>query len=890
MATVQDIRTGFTAGWLGWALDGRIDLNWQRLGCRELENFIVMPQGPAARRGGSKYIAAQGNEAAAARLIGFVFKREQAYMLEFGANAIRVFKDQGQVVADATDAAIANGTFDSDLAGWTASSVTWGATGVAAFAAGGTLTQAVTVSDPTVELVIRFRVGGWRLLDELSIRVGTSSGGQQVLADQVKTPGWHTVQFTPGSGNTTVYVQFRQVAGTPDLDDVAFFDDEPIEIATDYTQDRLAAISTKQTADVLHLCHAEVWASRLARLGHATWSLTQEPDTGPYFDENTDAAKTLQPSATSGSVTVTAAGHAPFVAGDVGRLVRIKHSTTWGYGVITAYSSATSVTVRTVDAFNNTTAVSAWQLGLYSDTTGHPAAVAFHQSRRALGGATETPSRFDLSASGDFNVLTPGSEDDEAIAYTIAHGLDDISWLASRKVFLVGTQGAEHLVRPDNLNGPLTPSNVGSEVQTEEGSAPIRPLTVGTSVLFVDRHTETVHIVNYDFEQDTYASENATARANDIAAGGLTDWAYARYPFKTTWAVRADGWLLSLGYDRLQEVLAWGLHTLGGPGYVEAVATIPGTREDEVWLTVRRTIDGATRRYIEVLQPPLRITDPPEDAWHVDAALKLDNTIAATLTPGATSGDGVPVTAGSGVFVAGDIGRWILYRYRVTDGVGRETYPPEWRTAAAEIVGYTSATEVSCDIPAGAPFPSTDTIAAAAWRMTVTAVGGLDHLEGETLEVSGDGAWLDDAVVTGGVLALSAPAATVIAGKSCPAWIAPARLEAGAQAGTAQGRKQRVARAVLRLWRSSVPAVGQTRANMEAGLAASPQVAPTLINRPTPRRAEHPMDAAVPLFTGDREVTITGGYDLDAPLTLRSEGPLPLTVVAIMPLVKLNEG
>ena len=64
---------------------------------------------------------------------------------------------------------------------------------------------------------------------------------------------------------------------------------------------------------------------------------------------------------------------------------------------------------------------------------------------------------------------------------------------------------------------------------------------------------------------------------------------------------------------------------------VESVATIPGDDEDEVWIVVQRTINGATKRYIEYMKAFDFGTDI-EDAFFVDSGLTYTGTSATTLS------------------------------------------------------------------------------------------------------------------------------------------------------------------------------------------------------------------------------------------------------------------
>ena len=87
--------------------------------------------------------------------------------------------------------------------------------------------------------------------------------------------------------------------------------------------------------------------------------------------------------------------------------------------------------------------------------------------------------------------------------------------------------------------------------------------------------------------------------------------AYQQEPDSILWCVREDGILAGLTYQRSENVVAWHRHKLGGTfgsgasatgyGVVESIASISGTlTEDELWVIVKRTINGATKRYVEV--------------------------------------------------------------------------------------------------------------------------------------------------------------------------------------------------------------------------------------------------------------------------------------------------
>ena len=116
---VHTWKSNFTAGEMTERLDGRVDIAKYVNGAHCLNNFVVQVQGGATRRPGTAYIAPTKGSAAfqpdafdtppdafqlqegetVARLIPFQFSTTQAYMLEVGHEYIRVYENRAQVEA-----------------------------------------------------------------------------------------------------------------------------------------------------------------------------------------------------------------------------------------------------------------------------------------------------------------------------------------------------------------------------------------------------------------------------------------------------------------------------------------------------------------------------------------------------------------------------------------------------------------------------------------------------------------------------------------------------------------------------------------------------------------------------------------------------------------------
>jgi hypothetical protein len=213
------------------------------------------------------------------------------------------------------------------------------------------------------------------------------------------------------------------------------------------------------------------------------------PKDGPYLSTNTTST-TITPSATTGSITLTASSTEGINSGtgfqesDVGRLIRLKSGANWGWAEITSYSSATQVAADVQENFSGTSATSQWRLGLWSDTTGYPSVGTFFEDRLALGGVKKYPQRLDLSRTGDYENFATTDLDgtvvsDHALAFTLnANNVNAIRWLLDdEKALMIGTVGGEWPLRPSNLNEALDAENPPqAKRSTGYGSANVAPV------------------------------------------------------------------------------------------------------------------------------------------------------------------------------------------------------------------------------------------------------------------------------------------------------------------------------------------------------------------------------------------------------------------------------
>ena len=508
--------------------------------------------------------------------------------------------------------------------------------------------QDITTTNTGQETVVKFRVIG-AAGDLVEFRIGNTSTGDQILEDVERKVGYHTVAFTPDA--SPFYIQFRnKLNKTVYIDDVEIIDNAPLEISTPYLEADLTTIQKAQSFDVIYLTNGFYAGSssiygypvyRLERRGDTTWSLVEvDFQDGPYFTENTTTT-TLQPSSTAGNgVTVTASEDLFDSDEWIGRLLRIDEGSDFGWGIIVDRAGKTEVSVDIKDAFVSANTRTTWRLGVYSDATGWPKSVSFHEQRLAFAGAAFAPGRVDLSKIGEFTNFAPGADDDDAIGVVIdADQSPAIQWLASANGHLfAGALGRFYSVEPDTSGGALTPS-ARIEAHATKGSEPVQPIIAGSDLLFVERHGKRIRAIEFDVVRERFLGKNRTRLSGHVGADGLTQLAFQQEPYNVVWAVRGDGQLVGFSYEADEEpdgrpIVGAHRHIMGPPDTgtadVKAITVIAGAAGDEAWALTQRTIDGGSVRFIEILEDPYdRDDDAAKDAFFLDAALDFSGTLTS---------------------------------------------------------------------------------------------------------------------------------------------------------------------------------------------------------------------------------------------------------------------
>lgn len=613
-ATLPLMQSSFAGGELSPLAAARVDSERYYTSAACVENLVPIPQGPLVRRPGTRFVAAtDANQPG--RLVRFQFSRDDVYTLEFTPDTMRVMRSHGLVTQDDGTIYTLATPFDAneidqlqtlqnadtmylvDGSDWPQKLVRtdhndWSLTDLAiddgpflsenltdtTLAASATTGTDVNLVAST-PLFSAGHVGSlWQMRDLVKIQ-STSGTMTHVDANSVVIPcqAGNNFQWSiKGSWVGTVELQMSYDGGTT-------WTAYTMLTSTASASTDEAVLDNDSGRDVL----LRIWCTEY----------------------------------TSGTISYSLWAHAYMHVG----VVRV-----------TGYVDPCHVTCDVVRDLAATDPTVRWSEGAWSGLRGYPRAVASYNDRLVLASTTSKPLTIWFSATGEYETFDPGAGDDaDAFGYLLGRAEQDpILWLQGQRArgLLIGTSGSLFEVQPYDGSDGITPSNPPTIVQTLGVPCSDNPPAVADNILLVlQRNGRKLREVLYSYDADSLVAPDLTLFSEHVTTGGIRRMDWMGEPYTILWAARDDGQLVSLTYDRNFSVCAWARHQLGGDGAVEDVCVVPASGVDEVWLIVRRTVDGRVVRYIEYL-PAWDFGDDLEDAYYVDCGLTYEGPDATTFS------------------------------------------------------------------------------------------------------------------------------------------------------------------------------------------------------------------------------------------------------------------
>lgn len=671
----------FSSGELSPFLDGRADLQKYESGCLTLQNFRPQPWGGASIRPGLAFIGLAKQLGQVIRLIPFNYSTAITYVIEMGDNYMRFWNGNGSPVnvttapTWVTASNYAAGSYTkSPITGliyYTPSPIIGGTSDPSL---GGSWSQqnALEVISPyryTQLFQIQFRqlnsqlrmthpalppqtltYGGGAIGTAQLFALAQTGFKYPVLLDQNALQGvllnaaavsgattlisntagifnaqhvgsyWELQQLRPA--DSAILDLDNQTVGTPAYSST-------IEMEGDWTfttsQFWAGEVSVQRSTD-----NGTTWVTirdftAKSDQNYSTSGTELPPNIGfppvLYRIAYTMSSAPFDPSIwTGGAPTQFAFGQATLESQD---------TYIAGLFLVTGFTDSQHVSVNVILPPVDTTTTYLWSEGAFSDYRGYPQTIGFYEQRLLYSGTTFQPNTVWGSVTGDFDNFQYSSDDDGAVAFQPAVcQQNQAAWLASLLRIHLGTSGEEIIMASGDLDQALTPSNVTMRAQSYYGSSTLQPILLQNSILFVERNGRRVremrelspYIVPTDF-----VAPDLTLLAEHITLGGIVAMDFAHLPDPLCYFVRGDGVLPVMTYNREQNIVAWSRYVT--QGNFESVACIFGSPADEVWVSVKRVLNGVTVRTIESFT-----TDPGESPDIVNNCI-LDCADAYTLSP-----------------------------------------------------------------------------------------------------------------------------------------------------------------------------------------------------------------------------------------------------------------
>lgn len=318
---------GFNRGLISTLALARGDLKRMALSAETQTNWMPRVLGPMMLRPGTTYYQSGRNDAAAVH-IPFVFATDDTAIIELTDSAMRVNLSGLAITRPSVSTAVTNGTFDSNVTGWTDSDESGG---VSAWLTGGYLSllgngtaaairdQEVTVAgaDQNVEHALAIRVTRGTAV----LKVGSTIGAETYLSSIVLREGYHSLAFTP-TGNFWIRLQANDNTAVL-IDSVAVEAAGAMVLTSPWEAGDLQNIRFEQSGDVIFVCDGAHRQMRIERWGTRSWSLVNYiAEDGPFRNQNVTAT-TMAVGAISGSTTLTAS-KPYFKSTNVGSLFRLE--------------------------------------------------------------------------------------------------------------------------------------------------------------------------------------------------------------------------------------------------------------------------------------------------------------------------------------------------------------------------------------------------------------------------------------------------------------------------------------------------------------------------------------------------------------------------------------
>ncbi len=829
MPVTRTFSKSFGAGEISPAMFGRLDDKKYQAGAATMRNFIAKPQGPAENRSGFKFVKEVKDSTKKTRLLSFTFNTTQTMVIEMGHEYFR-FHTQGATLNYSNGAA------------WSSST--------------------------------NYEIGDIALYNGVNYYAKTAH-----------------INLTPP--NATHWYPLPA--------------DYTYEIPHDFQESLIFDVQYVQSADVMTIVHPLAHPKELRRLGATKWTLTNINFNSPIAAPSSPSTIVTPPPTSSNTSTdtyqqfkyrVTAvadnlvdespASVLAFVPGGTtlptnnlnvqganNTIQWLAHPSAARYRVYkeqggifgfigeTPHNSVNNpATYSIVD--NNISPDFSLTPPIYENefsTTGnYPGAVSYFEQRRVFAGSVNNPQTIIMTKSGTESNLSfslPIKDDDRIKFRVAAREANTIRHIVPLTQLLLLTGSAEWRVTSVNSDA-ITPTSISVKPQSYVGASNTQPVIVNNSMVYCAARGGHIRELGYNWQANGFITGDLSLRAAHLFDNfQITDMTFSKAPIPIVYFVNDQGKLLGLTYVPEQAVGAWHQHDTDG--VFESVASVAENDDDVVYCVIKRTINGATKRYVERMGTRLFATQ--RDSFFVDCGATYNGintdtnrTVAISSGQNYTKGESVTITA-----------NYNLFNYPSQSDKDDAIVIVDGATVyRLTIISTTSQTVATAKLDKDLPAPLQNT---AITTFEVARNGfssGLSHLEGKTVSILADGAVHPQRVVTSGAISLNRACSVVHIGLPYESDLQTLPLQLQTEA-LGQGRVKNINHVWLRVFESS-------------GIFAGPS-ADKLVE--AKQRTTEPYGTPPNLKTEDIKLMLTPAWQDNGQIFVRQTDPLPLTIVGL---------
>tara|TARA_S200000501_G_scaffold195288_1_gene183921 strand:+ start:654 stop:3122 length:2469 start_codon:yes stop_codon:yes gene_type:complete len=814
MPVTRTFSRSFSGGEISPEMFGRIDDAKFQQGAATMRNFVAKPQGPAENRPGFSFVREVKNSNQSVRLLSFTFSTVQTMIIEMGNEYFR-FHTLGQTL------------FYSDGAAW-------------------------------------------------------NSGTNYAIGDIAKYSGVNYYAKTAHSNSQPPNgTNWYALPTSPNI----------YEIPHPYQQAELFDVHYVQSADVMTLVHPNHAPRELRRLSATKWELRTINFASPLASPTGVSVSAYIPSSSSTN-TDTYEAHEYVVTAVASNLVDesaqsgsasvqnniyvtgAKNTISWNavsgaskyrvykeqagiYGFLGETTSTSIIDANIAPNFSRTPPIYENE---FQSTNNFPGAVSYFEQRRVFAGTNNEPQTILMTKSGTESNLSFGLpiRDDDRIKFRVAaRESNTIRHIVPLTNLLMLTGSAEWRVSSINSDA-ITPTSISVKPQSYVGANNAQPVIVNNSMVYAASRGGHVRELGYNWQANGFITGDLSLRAPHLFDNlTVTDMALSKAPIPIVWFISSGGKLLGFTYVPEQTIGAWHQHDTDGT--FESVAVVSEGNDDVLYCVVKRTINGATKKYVERLGT--RLFNDARDCFFVDCGSTYNGTNTntnqtVTISGGTnyTRGESVTITANYNLFNAppslDDVGDAIVL-------ISGSNY---YRCNITATTNQTVATvKLDVDLPASLRNTGITT-----YEVARNVISGLDHLEGKTVSILADAAVHPQRVVSSGSITLERASSVVHVGLEYESDLQSMPMALQTEA-FGQGRVKNINHVWLRVLESS-------------GIFAGPS-ADKLVE--AKQRTTEAYGAPPRLKTEDIKIMVTPTWQDNGQLFVRQTDPLPLTVVGM---------